>query len=61
MNPRIRTAILLGGLLFCLFFAFLTLTVAFDSQFDIFTVASLGIIGLVAAGLLGAYRNPPDG
>jgi hypothetical protein len=60
MDPRIRSAILLVGLVFCLAFGYLTLTVAVDSQFDIFTAASLGIIGLVAAGLIGAYRNPPD-
>lgn len=60
MDPRIRNAILLAGLGFCLAFAYLTLAVAFDSQFDIFTLVSLGIIGMVAAGLFGAYRNPPD-
>jgi hypothetical protein len=60
MDPNLRTAILAGGLTFCGFFVFMTFAVAFDSSFDLFTLAALGVIGLIALGLLGAMRNPPD-
>lgn len=55
-----RSAILIGGLAFCVVFLYLTLAVAANSQFDIFSLVSLVIIALVASGLIGAYRNPPD-
>jgi hypothetical protein len=60
LDPRVRSAILIGGLAFCIVFTYLTLAVAVNSQFDIFSLVSLVIIGLVATGLIGAYRNPPD-
>lgn len=60
MDPGMRTAILAGGLGFCLFFVFMTIAVAFDSSFDIFSVVSLVIIGMIVLGLIGAIRNPPD-
>jgi hypothetical protein len=56
----VRSAILIGGLAFCVVFLYLTLAVAANSQFDIFSLVSLVIIALVASGLIGAYRNPPD-
>jgi hypothetical protein len=60
LDPRVRSAILIGGVAFCVVFAYLTLAVAAKSQFDIFSLVSLVIIGLLASGLIGAYRNPPD-
>ena len=60
MDPSMRTAILAGGLGFCLFFVFMTIAVAFDSNFDIFTLVALGIIAMIVLGLIGAIRNPPD-
>jgi hypothetical protein len=60
MDPNLRTAILAGGLAFCGIFVYMTLAVAFDSSFDLFTLAALGVIGLIAFGLVGAIRNPPD-
>jgi hypothetical protein len=60
VDPSMRTAILAGGLVFCVFFVFMTIAVAFDSSFDVFTLASLGVIGLIVLGLIGAIRNPPD-
>jgi hypothetical protein len=60
MDPGMRSAILAGGLAFCAFFVFMTFAVAFDSSFDLFTVASLLVIGLILVGLIGAMRNPPD-
>ena len=60
MDPDLRTALLVTGIVFCLGFAGMTLTVAADSGFDIFTVISLLIVGMIGAGLLGAIRNPPN-
>jgi hypothetical protein len=60
VDPDLRTAILAGGLVFCAFFVFMTFVVAFDSSFDLFTLISLGVIGLIVVGLIGAIRNPPD-
>lgn len=60
MDPRLRIAILLGGLFFCLLFASLTIAVAVQYGFDIFTLVSLAILGLIATGLAGAIRHPDD-
>ncbi len=59
MDPDLRTALLATGLIFCGLFALMTISVAIDSSVDIFTVASFLIIGMIAAGLIGAIRNPP--
>lgn len=59
MDPDLRTAILIGGLIFCGGFAALTISVALDSGVDVFTVVSVVIIGMIASGLFGAIRNPP--
>ena len=61
LDPTTRTAILIFGLTFCVFFAVITISVAIDSGFDIFTVVSLVIVGMIASGLIGAIRNPPPG
>ena len=60
MNPDVRTALLAIAIVFCGAFAAMTLAVAADSGFDIFTVVALGIVALIGIGLLGAIRNPPD-
>ena len=59
MDPDLRIVILAFGLVFCAGFAFMTLSVASDSGFDIFTVVSLLIVVMITAGLIGAIRNPP--
>lgn len=59
MDPDMRTALLAGGLIFCALFGALTISAAVDTGFDVFTVISFGIIGMIAAGLIGAIRNPP--
>lgn len=59
MDPTTRTAILAGGIVFCAVFALMTIAVALDSSFDILTLISLLIVGMIAAGLIGAIRNPP--
>jgi hypothetical protein len=61
LDPTIRTALLGIGLAFCAFFAVISISVAVDSGFDIFTVISLLIVGMIASGLIGAIRNPPPG
>jgi hypothetical protein len=70
LDPDLRNALLLLGLVFCGFFAAVTLYVIVDTGLrlrtygDIGAIAlygiSLGIIGMIAAGLIGALRNPPD-
>ena len=59
MDPDLRTALLAGGLVFCVGFGVLTFAAAIDTGPDIFTVVSILIIGMIAAGLIGAIRNPP--
>jgi hypothetical protein len=54
-----RSAFLWIGLVFCLFFAGATATVAGQSGFDIFTLISFLIVLMIMLGLLGALRNPP--
>lgn len=60
MDRGLRTALLALGVTFCLIFGAMTISVAADSGFDIFTVTALLIVGMIAAGLIGAIRNPPD-
>jgi hypothetical protein len=69
MDPDLRNALLLVGLLFCGFFAAVTVYAIADSGLRLKTYGDLGalvlygisllIIGLIAAGLIGAIRNPP--
>jgi hypothetical protein len=59
MDPDLRTALLAAGLIFCAAFAYLSVSVAVDTGFDIFTLTSLVIVGMIVAGLVGAIRNPP--
>jgi hypothetical protein len=70
MDPDLRTALLLLGLIFCGFFAVVTLYVIADTGLSLRTYGDIGAIGLyavslliivmIAAGLIGALRNPPD-
>jgi hypothetical protein len=60
MEPEIRGAILAVGLGFCAIFTYMTFAVALDSGFDVFTLAALLIVALIAVGLFGAIRNPPN-
>ena len=54
-----RNALLLVALAFCVMFGGITATVAAQSGFDIFTVASFGIVLMIMLAVLGALRNPP--
>lgn len=60
MDPGLRSAILAVGLGFCGVFAYMTIAVAFDSTFDIFSLTALIVVVLIAIGLIGAIRNPPQ-
>jgi hypothetical protein len=70
LDPDLRNALLLLGLIFCGFFAVVTLYVMADTGLHLRTYGdigalilygiSLGIVGLIAVGLIGAIRNPPD-
>jgi hypothetical protein len=60
MDPDLRTALLVVGLVFLGAFAYMTLAVAADSGFDLLTVLSLLIIAMIGSGLYGAIRNPPQ-
>jgi hypothetical protein len=70
LDPDLRNALLLIGLLFCGFFAAVTVYVIVDTGLRLRTYGDIGaialygisllIIGMIAAGLIGALRNPPD-
>ena len=70
MDPDLRNALLIIGLLFCGFFAAVTLYVIVDSGLRLRTYGDIGaialygvsllIVVLIGAGLIGALRNPPD-
>jgi hypothetical protein len=70
LDPDLRNALLVLGLLFCGFFAVVTIYVIADTGLHLRTYGDIGaiilygisllIIGMIAAGLIGALRNPPD-
>ena len=70
MDPDLRTGLLILGLVFCGFFAALTIGAIVDTGLRLRTYGDIGaiglygvsllIVGLIAAGLIGALRNPPD-
>jgi hypothetical protein len=70
LDPDLRNALLLIGLLFCGFFAVVTIYVIVDTGLSLRTYGDLGaivlygvsllVIVLIASGLIGALRNPPD-
>lgn len=59
MDPGTRMAILIAGITFCAVFAAMTIAVALDSGLTVFTLIGLFIVAMLAAGLIGAIRNPP--
>ncbi|HKH22083.1 MAG TPA: hypothetical protein VKA88_00555 [Solirubrobacterales bacterium] len=70
MDPDLRNALLIVGLIFCSFFAAVTLYVIVDTGLELRTYGDIGaivlygisllIVVMIAAGLIGALRNPPD-
>jgi hypothetical protein len=70
LDPDLRNALLILGLVFCGFFAAVTLYVIVDTGLRLRTYGDIGaivlyaisllIVVMIAAGLIGALRNPPD-
>lgn len=60
MDPDLRAALLIGGLIFVGLFAAMTISVAIEDGFDVLTVAAGVIVVLLALPLIGALRHPPD-
>ncbi|MCC2662089.1 MAG: hypothetical protein K0S35_11 [Geminicoccaceae bacterium] len=60
MDSEIRTALIWGGLIFCGVFAAMTVAVAVEYGFDIFTVAAIAILALLVPPLIGSLRHPPE-
>ena len=58
MDPGVRDAILIGGLIFIGFFAAMTISVALEDGVTVLVVAAVVIVVLVALPLIGALRNP---
>lgn len=69
MDPGLRSALLSLGIGFCAIFGVLTLYAAVKLGLGLsnygdllalgFVAISLLVIGMIAAGLIGAMRNPP--
>ena len=70
MDPDLRNALLVLGLVFCGFFALITIGAIIDTGLHLRTYGDIGAVGLygvslfivvmIGAGLIGALRNPPD-
>jgi hypothetical protein len=59
MDPEVRTALLVMGLLFIAVFGLMTVAVVAESGLDVLSVAAFLIIAMVLIGLIGAARQPP--
>jgi hypothetical protein len=64
VDPDVRTALLVVGLLFIAAFGGMSLYVIGDSGLDtvgdlMLALASIGVVVFVLLGLIGAIRNPP--
>jgi hypothetical protein len=70
LDPDLRNALLVIGLVFCGFFAAITVGAIIDTGLHLRTYGDIGAVGLygvslfivvmIGAGLIGALRNPPD-
>ena len=59
MDPDVRTALLLVGMLFCALFGLMTVTVVAQDGIDVLSITAFAIVAMFLIGLLGALRNPP--
>jgi len=59
VNADLRTALLVGALVFVGLFTAMTISVAAEGV-DVLVVLALGIALMFAIALIGALRNPPD-
>ena len=57
MNRDTRTALLTLGLVFCGVFGAMTVVVALEYGFDIFTIAAIAILALIVPPLIGALLD----
>ncbi len=60
MEPEVRGAIVLVGLLFVFLFGGSALAVIAKDGVDILTIVSLLIAGMILLGVIAVIRNPPD-
>ena len=60
MDPNVRSAILVAGLLFVLLFAGMTLVVLAEDGLTILVVFSILIVGLLGVAIWGAINGPDD-
>ena len=60
MEPGVRAAVIFVGLLFVLLFGGSALVVAGRDGFDILTLISLVIAGLILLAVIAAIREPPE-
>ena len=60
MDPNLRSAILVVGLIFVILFGGMTLVVLAQDGLTILVVFSLLIVGLLGVAIWGAINAPPD-
>jgi hypothetical protein len=60
MEPGVRAAVIFVGLLFVFLFGGSALVVAGRDGFDILTLVSLVIAGLILLAVIAAIREPPE-
>jgi hypothetical protein len=60
MEPGVRAAVIFVGLLFVCLFAGSALVVAGRDGFDVLTVISVVIAGLILLAVIAAIRQPPE-
>jgi hypothetical protein len=59
MEPEVRAALLIMGLLFVAVFGLMTVAVVVESGLDVLSVAAFAIVAMVLIGIVGAFRQPP--
>ncbi len=57
MDPGLRAALLIGGLIFVGLFAAMTVSVVLEDGIDVLTVTATVIVVLLALPLIGALRD----
>jgi hypothetical protein len=60
VQPDLRTALLIGGLVFVALFAAMTVAVALEDGVNVLVVLAVAIIAMLGLALTVALRNPPD-
>ena len=60
MDPNLRTAILVAGLLFVILFGGMTLVVLAQDGFTILVFFAILVVGLMGVAVWGAINGPPD-